>query len=103
MTEHSIVLQQNIDGNKFLNYLSYILFTNMEILCSKRSPPDLLNICRTCLNELTMERSSIFKDIEIQTTGKINNQDDDDKTWLRIRIIDIILLCTSNISVNTIE
>lgn len=74
----------------------------MQTICSKRNPADLLNICRTCLNELTTEKSSIFEDIKIQTTGKENNQDDD-KTWLKIRIIDIILLCSSNISVNTIE
>lgn len=71
----------------------------METLCPEKRPADLLNICRICLNELTMERTSIFDDIEIQTTGEKNNQHDDN-TWHRIRTLDIILLCTSNITVN---
>lgn len=73
----------------------------MKTICSETKPEDLLNICRTCLNELTTERTSIFKDIEIQTTSNEHNQDDD--TRLKFRILDIILLFTSNISVNTIE
>lgn len=74
----------------------------MKTLCPEKTPVDLLNICRICLDELIMERTSIFEDIEIQTMGKENNQHNDN-TWLRIRTLDIILLCTSNITVNIEE
>ena len=76
----------------------------MKTLSTQTSPADLLNICRTCLDELATERTSIFENIKIETTDKKFNQDNgDEDAWLTIRILDIIQLCTSNISVIEID
>lgn len=68
----------------------------MKSIFSRTRPDNLLDICRTCSNGLLLERASVFEDIEIQIRSKESNQDE----YVSIRILDIILLCTSNISVN---
>lgn len=85
----SMVLGSN---TKVITFQKFFLnFINMKI----QRPADLLNVCRTCLNELASERTSIYEKIEINTS---DNCDVGDR--LKIRILDAILLCTSNISVN---
>lgn len=58
---------------------------------------ELLNICRICLKQLTLERLSIFNNFENQITNDHFNQNDDDKL---LRVMDIIAFCASNISVS---
>lgn len=59
---------------------------------------DLLNICRTCLNELSLEKNSIFNSIEFELTSEARNSEVD-KKQLKMPILDIIRLCTTHFTV----
>lgn len=67
----------------------------MEIQVAETKFIDFLNICRICLKKSTNIKTSIFSEIEIQ---RFNQKDEVNSCFERV--IDIILYCASNISVN---
>lgn len=59
---------------------------------------ELVNICRTCLSVLTTEKTSIFNEIDVPSMDSLSMQENVE-THMKIRIVDVILLCTSDVSV----
>lgn len=58
-------------------------------------PSDFLNICRTCLKELSIDKNSIFNSIEFELTSEACDTEAD-KKQLKMPILGIIRLCTTN-------
>lgn len=68
---------------------------------SEMTTTDLSSVCRTCFNEIIQGNTiSIYNIVSVGiASDEENNQTDVDKQ-LTVRILDIILLCTANITVN---
>lgn len=58
---------------------------------------ELLNVCRICLRELGQDRESIFNRFENDIANEYSTHNEEDQL---LRVVDIIILCASNISVN---
>lgn len=65
--------------------------------------PNLLNICRTCLKELQEKTISIYNFIETSLASETENFQTDIDQQLTVRIVDIILIIASNITVNCFD
>lgn len=64
---------------------------------------NLLNICRTCLKELQEKTISIYNCIETGLVNRTENFQTDIDQQLTVRIVDIILIIASNITVNCFD
>lgn len=58
---------------------------------------DFLNICRTCLKQSANKQISIFSNINIRKNDHPKCHDMNNSVF---KVVDIILFCASNISVN---
>lgn len=64
---------------------------------------NLLNICRTCSKELQEKSISIYNCIETGLVNRTENFQTDIDQQLTVRIVDIILIIASNITVNCFD